>query len=95
MELSTIMGTVGVSLLLLAFFLNLFRIIPESSLSYILLNIFGAGTACVASVMIEFIPFIVLEVIWVVVGLFGLIKYFRLRNMQNNKQAPFRLDARN
>jgi predicted membrane protein len=80
MELSTIIGTVGVSLLLLAFLLNLFRIIKEDSLSYILLNIGGAAIACIASVMIEFVPFIVLEVIWTLVGIVGLIKYIGKRS---------------
>jgi hypothetical protein len=90
MEPSTIIGTVGVSLLLLAFLLNLFGIIKEDSLPYIIMNIMGAGTACIASVMINFIPFIVLEVIWVLVGLAGLYKYYRRTKMK--EQALFRLD---
>ena len=90
MEPSTIIGTVGVSLLLLAFLLNLFRIIKEDSLPYIVMNILGAGTACIASIMINFIPFIVLEVIWVLVGLAGFFNYFRKRRSKD--QAIFRLD---
>jgi len=75
MEASTIFGTVGVSLLLMAFLLNLFKVLKEDSLPYILLNIGGAAIACVASVLIEFVPFIVLEVIWTLVGVAGLIRY--------------------
>lgn len=92
MEPSTIIGTVGVSLLLLAYFLNLFRLIRQSSLAYIVLNIFGAAIACVASIMIEFVPFIVLEIIWVIVGLAGIYGYYRNKNRRGPHEAPFTLD---
>ncbi len=36
-------GIVGMALLLTAFALNLMKVLQEKSLSYILLNIFGAG----------------------------------------------------
>jgi hypothetical protein len=91
MELSTAIGTVGVSLLLLAFLLNLFRIVSEESLAYIILNIFGAGIACIASIMIEFVPFIVLEIIWVLVGVAGLIKYFIKRRRSASASLPLRI----
>ncbi len=84
-------GTVGVSLLLLAFLLNLFKIVSEESLTYIVLNILGAAIACVASVLIEFIPFIVLEVIWVLVGLAGLYKLFS-KGKDVKWITPFKLD---
>ena len=84
-------GTVGVSLLLLAFLLNLFKIVSEGSLTYIVLNILGAAIACVASILIEFIPFIVLEVIWVLVGLAGLYKSFH-RRKGVDRTIPFKLD---
>jgi predicted membrane protein len=88
METSTIFGTVGVSLLLIAFLLNLFRIIKEDSLPYILLNIGGAAIACAASVMIEFIPFVVLEVIWTLVGIAGLIRYFTKKKKSSALEKP-------
>jgi hypothetical protein len=91
MELSTIIGTVGVSLLLVAFLLNLFKIFPEDSLPYILMNILGASIACMASVLIDFIPFVVLEVIWVMAGLAGLARYYVKRIRRLNTTAPFRL----
>ena len=45
MEPSTLIGTVGVSLLLLAFLLNLFKLIKEDSVTYIVMNILGAAIA--------------------------------------------------
>jgi hypothetical protein len=87
MEISTVVGSLGVGLLLFAFIMNLFRFISQDSRTYIILNILGAGAACVASVMISFVPFIILEVIWVLVGVAGLVKTFRRRE----EEAPFRL----
>ena len=74
MSLSSLMGSLGVSLLLIAFFLNQFRYISQDSYGYILLNIGGAGLSCVASVLIHFLPFLILEAIWVLVGLAALVK---------------------
>jgi hypothetical protein len=69
MSLSSLIGSLGVSLLLIAFFLNQFRYISQEGHSYILLNIGGAGLSCVASLMIHFLPFVFLEAIWCGVAL--------------------------
>ncbi|GEM_PF-356887 len=91
MEPSTASGTLGVSLLLLAFLLNLFGAIRRESLGYIVMNILGAAFALTASVLIWFPPFIVLEIIWMIVGFAGL--YHHLKMGEGRKpQAPFRLD---
>ena len=68
-------GFVGVSLILIAYFLNLKNILPTSALSYILLNLIGAILACLASVLMEYIPFIILEGVWTIVSLDALRKY--------------------
>lgn len=73
-EYSDIIGSIGVALLLVAFFLNLFNILSQKSLGYSLLNIFGAGIAGYASLLIGFIPFVVLEVVWCLVAVAGLVK---------------------
>ncbi len=72
-------GTAGVSILLLAFLLNLFKIISQASLTYILLNLVGAAIACYASVLLSYWPFIILEGIWMVVSLISLIAVLRKR----------------
>jgi hypothetical protein len=72
MTYSSIVGTVGVALLLAAFFLNLFGIIRQGKL-YIFLNIIGAGLSCYASVLIRYWPFVVLEACWVLVSFAGLV----------------------
>ncbi len=68
-------GFVGVSILLLAFLLNLLKKISQDSQTYIALNFFGAGLACIASVLIAYFPFIILEGVWTLVSL---ASWFRL-----------------
>lgn len=74
MSVSDWIGTVGVTLLLIAFALNITKKISPESIPYLLLNIFGAGLAGVSSYMIQFWPFVVLESVWVVASLLPLIK---------------------
>lgn len=68
---------VGVTLILLAFFLQTFNLISDKSAGYFLLNIFGAGLACWGSVLIESLPFTILEAVWTLVSVIGLIKVMR------------------
>lgn len=77
LTLSDWIGFTGVAILLLAFLLNLLKKIPANSLLYIVMNIIGAGLACLASWMIDYMPFVVLEATWMVVSVFALIGYFR------------------
>ncbi|CAN5410453.1 hypothetical protein BH10BAC1_BH10BAC1_19680 [soil metagenome] len=73
MNTSDWIGFIGVSILLVAFFMNLLNKIQKDSLSYILMNIIGAGIACLASVLINYLPFIILEGCWTLVSIYGLI----------------------
>jgi len=74
METSDVIGIAGVSVLLVAFFLDLFGIIAEVATFYIVLNFVGAAIACYASVLIHFMPFVVLEGTWSLVALFALVR---------------------
>lgn len=67
-------GTMGVFILLLAFFLNAFSFIKKDSKIYFGLNVAGAGIACYASVLINFMPFVVLEGVWCLVSVAAFIK---------------------
>lgn len=67
-------GSVGVSMLLLAFVLNLSRRLRADSLSYRLLNLCGASLACYASMLIDYPPFIVLEGVWALAALVALVR---------------------
>jgi hypothetical protein len=65
-------GSIGVFLLLIAFFMNLIGAMSPSSLVYVCLNLLGAGLACYASWLLDFFPFVVLEGTWAVVAAFAL-----------------------
>ena len=79
MDLATIIGMIGVSGILGAYFLNLFNMIDQNSYPYILINLIGATLACISSVMIESIPFTILEGVWALVSLVALVKKIFLK----------------
>ncbi len=66
---ATLIDSVGVALLLLAFALNLFKLLRSDGQVYMSLNLVGAALACYSSYRIEFMPFVVLEGAWAVVAL--------------------------
>jgi hypothetical protein len=74
MNFSTLIGSAGVSLLLLAFCLNLFRGISREGRLYLGMNILGAGLSCYASFLIRFLPFIILEAAWCLAALAAFVK---------------------
>lgn len=77
LSFSDIIGSVGVCILLAAFVLNLINKRSGDSVLYILMNVTGAGLACYASYLIHYIPFVVLEAVWICVSLVALINYYR------------------
>ena len=74
MTLSDILASLGVTLLLIAFLLNLNKALSTESKIYSLLNIVGAGLCGVSAYMINFYPFVILEGVWVAVAAFSLFK---------------------
>jgi len=77
LNLNDWIGFTGVAILLLAFLLNLLKRISSNSLPYILMNIIGAGLACLASWLINYIPFVILEATWTVVSVLALFGYLQ------------------
>jgi len=71
---STLIGSAGVTLLLVAFFLNLTRRLAQDSVAYTVLNLVGATLSGYASWLIGFIPFVVLEGTWAVVAAAALVR---------------------
>jgi hypothetical protein len=70
-------GTLGVFQILLAYFLNVIGKISNTNLTFILLNLIGATMACLASILLNYWPFIILEGVWALVSLYALLKYRR------------------
>lgn len=76
----TIIGSLGVGLLLIAFMLNLRRTLSEDSPVYLLMNIVGSGLAAIYAAMTGSVPFIILEAVWAGVA--------TLRLFRSTKKAP-------
>ena len=74
MSYNDITGTIGVGLILLAYFLNIFSLIPKEGKLFFAMNIIGAALACYASILINYVPFIILEGVWTLVSIAGFIK---------------------
>jgi hypothetical protein len=70
-------GTIGVSLLLLAYVLDVSDKLDDDSPWFFGLNAVGAALAGFSAYMIKFWPFVVLEGIWAVVSVVALIKRLR------------------
>ena len=71
------LGFVGVFLILLAYILNEIGKTTNKTLLFILLNLFGASIACFASILINYMPFIILEGVWTLVSLNSFLKYYK------------------
>ena len=67
-------GTVGVFLILIAYFFSTFRWMSSHSKIFFALNTIGATMTCYASYLIHYWPFAVLEGTWTIVSLIGWIK---------------------
>ncbi len=70
-------GALGVFLILLAYFLNVNGRLHSDGKAFLLLNLAGATLACLASLMINYIPFVVLEGAWAAVSLAALVRVLR------------------
>ena len=74
MTVAEAIGTVGVTLLLIAFFMNLAGKLRADTYIYVVLNLVGAGLSCLSSFLIDFFPFVVLEGTWALVAAWGLAR---------------------
>lgn len=70
-------GFIGVFQILLAYMLNVLGKLKSKDLTFILLNLIGASMACLASILMDYLPFIILEGVWTIVSLIALIKYIK------------------
>ena len=77
-------GTIGVSVLLLAYLLLLLKALTVSNRLYFWMNIIGAGLSTLASVFLKYVPFIILEGAWMLVSIVALFQ--KRKNLwQRNK----------
>ena len=74
MTFNDVIGTIGVGIILIAYFLNNFSLIKTNGNLYFVLNIVGACIACYTSLLINYIPFVILEGTWAFISVISLVK---------------------
>lgn len=67
------LGSIGVGLILLAFASLQLGFSKATTPLYLVANLVGAGLACVSSILIGFLPFVILEAVWALVAACALI----------------------
>ena len=77
--IESLMGTVGVALLLIAFFMNLLGRLSADSVIYLTLNILGAGLAALYALLLNAPPLVVLEGAWAIGAAYRLTGLLRAR----------------
>jgi hypothetical protein len=75
MSVADLIGTLGVSTLLLAFVLNQRRVLSEHSRSFLAMNLGGAVLCATSAWLVRFMPFLVLETVWALVAGWGLLRW--------------------
>ena len=79
MTSETLIGSIGVAIVLIAYFLNTERIIPVNGKLFFVMNAIGAALACLASYLINYWPFVILEGAWTLISIYGLMRTMRIK----------------
>jgi hypothetical protein len=79
MTYNDIIGSIGVALILVAYFLNTERLIHVNGKLFFVMNIIGSALACYASFLIGYWPFVILEGTWTLVSIYGLMKAMKIQ----------------
>ncbi|HEY2721640.1 MAG TPA: hypothetical protein VGI82_07940 [Chitinophagaceae bacterium] len=79
MTYNDLMGTIGVGLVLFAYFLNTLKYIPVNGKLFYVLNSVGGALSCYAALLINFWPFVILEAVWTLVSIYGLMKTMKIK----------------
>lgn len=74
MSTADLVATLGVSLLLLAFVLDVFDWIEDDSDLFLALNAVGASLACAGAWLAAFWPFVALEGSWALISVYALLR---------------------
>ncbi len=80
-------GFIGVAILLIAYFLDLINKVKNSDFTYLIMNFIGAGASCLASILLHYLPFIIVEASWTLVSAIGLFTYFRKKQKVTAEKA--------
>lgn len=74
--MTTIIGIIGAGIVLVAFVLNQTNVWKNDNVRYDILNLVGSFLLVLYAVLLESIPFFILNLVWGLVSLMDVIKYF-------------------
>lgn len=83
MSKSDLIGSIGVTLLLIGFLLNLRGVLRTEQKLYIGLNILGATLCGYSAYLIKFYPFVILESVWAAAAFSSLFKRVPRETLKN------------
>ena len=72
-NITLIIGTIGMLFLLTAFVLNLFKKVTQDSTTYNIFNIMGGGLLTYYAYALNSLPFLILEAIWTMFAICKLV----------------------
>jgi len=79
MTFNDIIGSIGVGIILIAYYLNTAGLIIKNGKLFYVMNVLGAAIACYASWLIDYWPFIILEGMWTLVSIYGLMRTMKIK----------------
>ncbi len=74
MDSETIIGAAGSLLILLAFVLLQFKVWGAHTTLYLIANLIGSVLLVAYAILLNSIPFIVLNIVWALVALIGILR---------------------
>ena len=82
MEIANSIGIIGVSLVLVAYFMNQVQVVSACSLNYSLLNLVGAILILYSLFHHWNLASVIIECAWILISLIGLARYMKAKGQK-------------
>lgn len=79
-DIVTIIGTAGAGIILIFFLLNQLKLFSVDNIWYDSANLLGSGLLILYSILIDSIPFLILNIVWFLFSFKDVIVYFTKRS---------------
>jgi hypothetical protein len=89
----SVIGIIGMLVILAAFALNLFKIITQDKITYCVLNILGSTLLGINAYFINSIPFLILQIVWILFSAYKIIIIFQKIEKAHHKHVK-KIDRR-
>ncbi len=81
-------GSIGVGFLLIAFLLNVLKLMDENGVTYLIMNVLGASLSGYYALASDIIPFVILESVWAGAALVRLIVIHGIKRGSPHREEP-------